>query len=107
VRVGLLEGRPGEAGGDHAGEVGAAEDVLVPAGQGVGDGGARRLGLDDPFVELGKLALGELPPGVEAIGPGGEERLQLAQREADAVRPDGWPGGSWPTAAPTGSATSG
>jgi hypothetical protein len=47
----------------------------VLTGQCVGDGGARRLGLGDPFVELGKLALGEFPLGVEAIGTSGDQRL--------------------------------
>jgi hypothetical protein len=71
----LDDGDPVLSGGDDAGEVGAAEEVLVLTGRCVGDGGARRLGLGDPFVELGKLALGEFPPGVEAIGTSGDQRL--------------------------------
>lgn len=49
----------------------------------MGDGGARRLGLGDMFVELGKLALVEFSPGAGVIGARGDERLGLAQRETD------------------------
>ncbi len=55
---------------------------MVRTGQCVRDGGARRSGLGDPFVEFSELALSEFQPGVQAIGTRGDERLQLAQREA-------------------------
>src|SRR6266480_195654 len=67
-------------GGDDAGEVGARGDVFVLAAQRVGDGFSRGLGLGDLFVELGELAVGELPPAVDRVGARCEESLRFAKR---------------------------
>ena len=61
----LVEGQSSQAPRNHAGEVGAVEDFFVRACQGVGDSSARRLGLGYPLVQLGELALGQLPPTVD------------------------------------------
>lgn len=61
-------------------------DVFVRAGQGVSYGGARRLGLGDPLVEFGELALLQLPPTVDGRRTRGDKRFELAQREADVAQ---------------------
>src|SRR6266516_4240141 len=80
VQVGFGQRFAGQAGGDDAGEVGARGDVFVLAAQRVGDGFSRGLGLGDLFVELGELAVGELPPAVDRVGARCEESLRFAKR---------------------------
>jgi hypothetical protein len=47
-------------------EVGAGGDVVVWAGQGVGDGFSRGLSFGNLFVEVGDFAVGDRPPAVDA-----------------------------------------
>src|SRR4029453_16261352 len=58
VWVGLLQGLAGEAGGDDAGALGAGGEVVVGAGQAVGDNVLGGLGLGDLLVEVGGFGLG-------------------------------------------------
>jgi len=63
--VGFLQGFAGEAGGDDPGGFGAGGDVVVRAGQAVGDDFLGGLGLGDLFVEVGELGLGEAAPALD------------------------------------------
>lgn len=81
--VSLFEGRSRQERREPPGEVGALEDVLVRAGQAVGDGGACRLSLGDPLIQLGELALVQLPPTVAGRRTRRGERFDLPQRETD------------------------
>jgi hypothetical protein len=54
--VSLFERTPRQERIDPADEVGALEDVLVRAGQAMGDRGACHLSLGDPLLQLGELA---------------------------------------------------
>jgi len=60
----LPPGLAGEAGGDDAGGFGAGGDVVVGAGQTVGDDFLGGLGLGDLVVEVGELAVGEAAPAL-------------------------------------------
>jgi hypothetical protein len=64
VWVGFLQGFAGEAGGDDAGGFAAGGEVVVGAGQAVGDDFLRGLGLGDLLVEVGELAVGEAAPAL-------------------------------------------
>ena len=66
--VGLLQGLAGEAGGDDAGALGAGGEVVVGAGQAVGDDVLGGLGLGDLLVEVGELAVGEAAPALDGLG---------------------------------------
>jgi hypothetical protein len=65
--MGFLQGFAGEAGGEDAGALGAGDEVVVGAGQAVGDDFLRGLGLGDLLVEVGELAVGEAAPALDGL----------------------------------------